>query len=325
MPHLRIPGLRLLLPLAATSALLLASGAATATAQITAQPTSQRTDSVAGWWGAVSVSGDVAQPLRLTPSEIAARPQLSLPDLRRPATSGRQISGAELLPLVAASQPVLPAVKNAQLRVILTVTARCHAPLTLTLGELDPNVGNHPALLVARKDGTRALRTVDLVIPGDLGFRRTVHDVSSIRVSVVAPTIPDAVSPGAVRITSGHRGVTLSRRTLASLPRITRTVAFQSGSGPQTHVETGPTLASVLRAARISPTPTTSVAAVASDGYVAAVTPAEAISGRRTLMLSLVEDHVRLDRPRLVTDGDVAGGRYVSGVVALDVRGAFRR
>ena len=61
------------------------------------------------------------------------------------------------------------------------------------------------------------------------------------------------------------------------------------------------------------------VAAVGSDGYVATVTPAEAWPGGRPLLISLSEDGTPLSAPRLVTDGDIKGGRYVSGVYDLVV------
>ncbi|MBV9582797.1 MAG: hypothetical protein JO057_29795, partial [Chloroflexi bacterium] len=51
--------------------------------------------------------------------------------------------------------------------------------------------------------------------------------------------------------------------------------------------------------------------------YVATVTPAEQLVGGRQLQLSLVEDGTALPQPRLVPDGDVKGGRYVSGVVDI--------
>jgi hypothetical protein len=63
------------------------------------------------------------------------------------------------------------------------------------------------------------------------------------------------------------------------------------------------------------------VAAVGSDNYVATVTPAEQLVGGRPLQLSRVEDGVVLGQPRLVADGDVKGGRYVSDVVDLYVGG----
>ncbi|MGP0038146.1 MAG: hypothetical protein ACLP4R_26805 [Solirubrobacteraceae bacterium] len=37
------------------------------------------------------------------------------------------------------------------------------------------------------------------------------------------------------------------------------------------------------------------------------------------MLISLSEDGTSQDTPRLVTDGDVEGGRYVSGVVDLVV------
>ena len=75
----------------------------------------------------------------------------------------------------------------------------------------------------------------------------------------------------------------------------------------------------MLAAARIRPTLGTWVAAVGFDNYVATVTPAEQLVGGRPLQLSLNEDGVALAQPRLVTDGDVHGGRYVSGVVDIYV------
>jgi hypothetical protein len=40
-------------------------------------------------------------------------------------------------------------------------------------------------------------------------------------------------------------------------------------------------------------------------------------TGSRPLQLSLAEDGVVLAQPRLVTDGDIKGGRYVSDVVDI--------
>jgi hypothetical protein len=65
------------------------------------------------------------------------------------------------------------------------------------------------------------------------------------------------------------------------------------------------------------------VAGVGDDGYVAVVTPAEQWVGRRSLQISLNEDGTALAEPRLVVDGDVKGGRYVSGLVNLVVGDAL--
>ena len=61
------------------------------------------------------------------------------------------------------------------------------------------------------------------------------------------------------------------------------------------------------------------VAGVGSDSYVATVTPAEAWIGGPPLLVSLNEDGQALSQPRLIVDGDVKGGRYVSDMVDLAV------
>lgn len=103
------------------------------------------------------------------------------------------------------------------------------------------------------------------------------------------------------------------------LPSQTLTVSFEGPGGEQTHTETGPPLLEVLAVAGVVPTLNTWVAAVGDDNYVATVTPAEQLLGTRPLQLSLVEDGAVLAQPRLVTDGDIKGGRYVSGVVDIYV------
>jgi hypothetical protein len=93
-------------------------------------------------------------------------------------------------------------------------------------------------------------------------------------------------------------------------------VSFAGPGGVQAHTEVGPSLLEVLAAAGVAPTLDTWVAAVGDDNYVATVTPAEQFAGQRPLQ-SLSEDGATLAQPRLVTDGDVKGGRYVSDVVDI--------
>jgi hypothetical protein len=219
--------------------------------------------------------------------------------------------------LVQAAQPVLPRAKNAMLRVTVTALARGSDPVTFALGELDANFGNHPAFLSVEEDG-RALRSPKLVVPGDSTDARFADRVDRLLVAVANPT-PTTPPAGGVDLQSEGRSRTLSATLLAGLPARTVTVSFLAGGGPQQHVETGPNLATALAAAHIRAHSDTWVAAVGSDGYVAVVTPAEATVGGRTLLLSLAEDDATLAQPRLVTGGDVKGGRYVSLVVDLVV------
>lgn len=219
--------------------------------------------------------------------------------------------------LVNAAAPTLPSAKNAMLRVTVEVISARGRSVTFALGELDPNFGNHPAYLALAENGHR-LPAPELVVPGDTNAARTLGDVDRITVAVQNPT-PTPPPAGAVAIEDGARTTILSSAKLASLPAQTLNVTFVAGTASQSHVEIGPTLQDVLRAAHVPAGLDTWVAAVGSDAYVATVTPAEAWVGGRPLLISLNEDGTPLSQPRLVTDGDVKGGRYVSDLVDLVV------
>jgi hypothetical protein len=234
-------------------------------------------------------------------------------------------SGVSLETLVTTAVPVLPAAKNAILRVTVTVSGAWGRAVTLALGELDPNFGNHPAYLALMQDG-QALPEPELIVPGDVNQARTVLAVDRVTVGVQSPTPTTPPSAGALTITDGPFTRVLSAAQMAALPARTLSVTFLAGTAGQSHTEIGPTLAEVLWAARLPFGLNTWVAAVGSDGYVATVTPAEAFVGGRPLLVSLNEDGQALAQPRLVTDGDVKGGRYVSGVDNLVVgQGAVPR
>jgi hypothetical protein len=207
--------------------------------------------------------------------------------------------------------------KNALLRVTVTVSGPWQRPVTFALGELDPSFGNDPAYLALEQNG-RWLSAPELVVPGDVNGARTVFAVDRITIGVQNPS-PTTPPAGALTIEDGPFSRTLSASQLAALPARTLTVSFLAGTAGQTHTEVGPTLAEVLWAAHLPTNLDTWVAGVGSDGYVATVTPAEAVVGGRPLLVSLNEDGQPLAEPRLVVDGDVKGGRYVSLLVDLVV------
>jgi hypothetical protein len=272
----------------------------------------------------VTVGGAVAAPAAYSMGALEALPQTTF-SVTRPMWWGPHTEvdqGVSLESLVNNAQPQSPAVKNALLRVIVTVADPSGRQRTFALGELDPNFGNHPAYL-ALTAGGEPLPAPELVVPGDRNGLRSVPDVSQIVVAVESPAPTAPPEAGALTIEDNGRTTVLSASRLASLPAQTLTVTFFAGPTPQTHTETGPTLDEVLRAAHIRPDLNTWVAGVGSDGYVASVTPAEAWVGSRPLLISLVEDGKSFVSqgagPRLVTDGDVKGGRYDSGMDNLVV------
>jgi hypothetical protein len=272
---------------------------------------------------ALSVNGEVTSPSVYTISQLAALPQTTA----TVTAGGRQFTdtGVLLETLVADAGPAYPAsllnTKNELLRVTVTVRGAGWRDVTFAVGELDSGFGDHPALLALTQNGRPIARGPELVVPGDRAPVRFLPQVSQLTVGIAtAPatdTDPAAASP--VEVIDGHHEVTLSAARLARLPAETLTVSFGGPSGEQTHTEVGPSLLEVLAAAGVAPTLNTWVAAVGDDNYAATVTPAEQLVGGRPLQLSLSEDGVTLAQPRLVTDGDIKGGRYVSDIVDLYV------
>jgi hypothetical protein len=259
----------------------------------------------------VSVSGAVSTPTSYTASQLAALPQTGYPVTHPGWGTPRTVTGVSLEALVDKSTLILPTGKNTQLRVLLTVTGAGQRDV-FALGELDAEFGNHPAVLTTHG------HDVALIVPGDTDRLRSIADVRAITVTVssAAAATPPA---GSVLIETAHRTVTLSARRIAALPARTLAVTFLAGGVPQSHTETGPSLALLLLSVGIVPTADTAVVAVGDDGYGAAATLAEGYVGGKQLLLSTKEDGAALAEPRLVTDGDSAGGRYVSGVVVLQV------
>jgi hypothetical protein len=274
----------------------------------------------------VSVTGAVATPATYSLSQLGAMPQTSFTVTQRAwwRTRTHSDTGVSVEDLVNTAAPTLPpATKNAFLRVTVTVADRFGRSVTLALGELDPGFGSHPAYLALVQDG-RPLSAPELVVPGDSLGLRSLDDVSAITVAVQSPAATTPPSAGALTIIDGGHSRILTAAQLAALPSETLQVTFLAGSTPQTHTEIGPSLAMVLRAARVRSGLNTWVAGVGSDAYVAVVTPAEQWVGGRPLQISLNEDGAALAEPRLVVDGDVKGGRYVSDLVDLVVGHALR-
>lgn len=269
----------------------------------------------------LALNGEVTTPATYSSAQLAALPQTTAT-----VTVGNHqatYAGVLLETLVTTAKPNFPAsllnTKNELLRVTATVRGAGHHEVTFAVGELDPGFGNHPALLALTQNDKPIDDGPRLVVPDDRGALRFVSEVSEVTVGIAtAPATNTAPSPGSpvVFINNGHM-VTLTSAFLNRLPKETLNVSFIGPGGTQSHTEVGPPLLETLLFAGVLPTFNTWIAAVGSDNYVATVTPGEQLVGGRQLQLSLVEDGVTLAQPRLVTGGDVHGGRYVSGVVDI--------
>jgi hypothetical protein len=270
----------------------------------------------------LSVGGEVTTPSSYTAAQLAALPQATV----TVKEGGRRVTdtGVLLETLATDAAPAYPAsllnTKNELLRVTVTVRG-AGRQVTFAVGELDPGFGSHPALLALTQNGHPIAHGPELVVPGDRLPVRFLARVSQLTVGIAtAPATTTTTTAGSpVVVIDGHRQVILSAARLARLPAETLMVSFTGPGGVQAHTEVGPSLFEVLAAAGIRLGLNTWVAATGNDNYVATVTPAEQLVGGRPLQMSLNEDGTALGQPRLVTDGDVKGGRYVSGVVDIYV------
>jgi DMSO/TMAO reductase YedYZ molybdopterin-dependent catalytic subunit len=132
---------------------------------------------------------------------------------------------------------------------------------------------------------------------------------------------------------------TLTQAQIQALPATTQTVAFQSGTGAQTHVYTGASLWTLLNQVGISVNPAVKndvlakyVIATGADNYrslfaMGEVSPDFGNRGNQVVYAETVNGVSgalpSTDGPlRVTAPGDVKGGRYVSNLVKLDVRTA---
>lgn len=126
---------------------------------------------------------------------------------------------------------------------------------------------------------------------------------------------------------------TRSVSDLQTLPVQTAEVDFQSGKGDQHHTYTGVLLWDVLNQAGIATDENVKndilrfyAVITASDGYQTVISLGEIDPqfGNNPYLLAWDEDGAPLEGDsgplRLVTPGDVHGGRYISGIASIDVQ-----
>jgi DMSO/TMAO reductase YedYZ molybdopterin-dependent catalytic subunit len=126
---------------------------------------------------------------------------------------------------------------------------------------------------------------------------------------------------------------TLTVAELQALPNQTADVTFMAGNGEQSHSYTGALLWDVIDRAKLKLNPDNKndqlrkyVVLTASDGYEVVISLGEIDPnfGNQPYLLAWEQDGKTLtgeEGPvRLVTPGDVKGGRYVYGVVKIEVR-----
>jgi hypothetical protein len=291
--------------------------------------------------GSILVSGALPLPRTFATYELAALPQ------RTVSITYGGVTHTESGPLISdlmtflGWQPIASC-RNDLLRWwILASNAKGRSAL-VTRGEIDPNFGNRPAILSIAEDG-KFLTHVGprLIVPGDATDIRAIRNVNQLTIGRATSQLPQpgcdttgaltsAPTPGSVLINGDvtHGGTTTFSQLQAMTPQVTQTVNFLNGTTPVTNTEVGPLLQQVVTSAAPkfdSKCPTDKmqfyVEATGSDGYTSLLSwgDIDPSAGNRVPALSLAENGASLATvgPRVLSPGDIRGGRYVSGTVAL--------
>ena len=297
----------------------------------------------------ITVNSPTGTLLTLKTSELAVLPQVTVSvPIGGVATTESGPTLASLLTLAGVQYN--GACKNDELRWWVEATNAQANAVTLTAGELDPGFGNKPAILAIAENGNFLTSSgPQLIVPNDPAGARNLQHVSIITVGRAPtelaevnpacnpPSLVPALAvppPGSVVINGDVANpTTLSYAQLAALPQVTQSISFLQGTTPQSHVETGPTLYSVLAAANpnfLSCDPndrTRFYVEVTSseDGNANLVAWTEidpTLDGNQVLLALNEDGHSTLTTdtdPRLTVPGDVKGGRYNFGSAVITV------
>jgi hypothetical protein len=212
-----------------------------------------------------------------------------------------------------------------------------------SLGEIDPMFGNQPVLVAyADTAGQLGPNASDglarTVVPGDLAGGRYVSELVSLQVVSLpepGPTGASGISPSATLSGAVADPTIVTPETLAALNQsTTETATYLAGGSPVTDTYTGVSLWNLIQDAGLLTDPATKndllgfvVVATGSDGYRAVISLGEIdpAFGNQPDLVAYSDTGGQLGpggsdgAMRLVLPGDVAGGRYVSNLVSLQV------
>ncbi len=212
-----------------------------------------------------------------------------------------------------------------------------------SLGEIDPMFGHQP-ILVAYADTAGQLGPkgsdglAHTVVPGDISGGRYVSDLVSLQVVGLpepSPAGAGGISPQATLSGAVADPMIVTPATLAALHQCTTgTATYLAGPSPTTDTYTGVSLWTLIQDAGLLTDPAIkndllgfAVVATGSDGYRAVISLGEIdpMFGHQPDLVAYADTKGQLGPSgsdgalRLVVPGDLAGGRYVSNLVSLQV------
>jgi hypothetical protein len=210
-------------------------------------------------------------------------------------------------------------------------------------GEIDPMFGNQPVLVAyADTGGQLGPNAPDglarMVVPGDIAGGRYVSDLVSLKVESLpepGPVGSGGISPQATLSGAVADPTIVTPETLAALNQSTKeTATYLAGPSPTTDTYTGVSLWTLIQDAGLLTDPAIkndllgfAVVATGSDGYRALISLGEIapMFGNQPDLVAYAGTGGQLGPSgadgalRLIVPGDVAGGRYVSNLVSLQV------
>jgi hypothetical protein len=233
-----------------------------------------------------------------------------------------------------------PGVKNSFLRNYVVAVGSDGYQAVFAAGEFNPKFGNRPYMAAyADTGGQLGPGGPDgfarMVVPGDVAGGRYVSNLVTLHAGT-APSLPG--TGGGVSNQFALTGVlhpaTYALADLMLLPATTLTANYLAGGSPVTDTYTGISLWTLLSTAGLITDPAIKndvlrkyVVAVGSDGYEAIFSLGEIdpAFGNQPDLVAYADTGGQLGPggsdgfARMVVPGDIAGGRYVSNLVALAV------
>lgn len=289
-----------------------------------------------------TVVGAVDRPATVTLPDLQALPGQTVPVTygtgRGPVSAS--FTGPTLWSVLGqAGLTSVPGARNSTLRNVVVATGSDGYAAAFSGGELDPRFGGSrtPALVAYAQDGQPldADGFARAVVPGDAAGGRYVSNLAWLNV-VQAPSNPSQGGGTSGSFTLSGLVATPSTydaAALAALPAVTESVTYTSGGRPVSASFTGVSLWTLLTTAGLLPDLAVRnaglrqyVLATGSDGYEATFSLGELDprfgGGGAADLVAYAQDGRPLGTDgfaRLVVPGDLAGGRYVSNLVSLQV------
>lgn len=131
----------------------------------------------------LSLEGKVKQPQHWTFDDLRkmqAR-QVSVSYQTERGQVGASYTGVPLWSLLQAAGGIDDTTRNAVVHHVVRITATDNYVVTLSTGEISPDLGNAGALVAYERDG-KPLDNFRVVMPGDKHGSRDIHDVVTITV-----------------------------------------------------------------------------------------------------------------------------------------------